>query len=72
MFAKDYPSDYPEPESIVTVLKMGYKVTEAPVNMKERGSGKSFVNIWTSITYMLKVSIAIIIDSIKIHKGGRK
>ena len=51
---------------------MGYKVTEKPVNMKERKGGKSFVNIWTSITYMLKVSIAIVIDSIRIHKVGKK
>ena len=71
-FSHDYPSDYPEPESIVTLLKMGYKVTEKPVNMKERKGGKSFVNIWTSITYMLKVSIAIVIDSIRIHKVGKK
>ena len=64
IFAKDYPSDYPEPETTVTLLKLGYKVVEKPVNMKEREAGKSFVNPWTSTLYMLKVSIAIIVDSI--------
>lgn len=72
MFAEDYPSDYPEPESVATILKRGYKVVEKPVNMKERESGKSFANPWTSIIYMLKVSLAIIIDSITVHKVGRK
>lgn len=65
IFANDYPSDYPEPESIVTLLKAEYKVSEKPVNMKERTSGKSFVNIGTSVIYMLKVSLAIILDSIR-------
>ena len=55
-FSRDYPTDYPEPESTVCMLKKGYKVTEVPVNMKERVAGKSFVSPWTSIDYMIKVS----------------
>ena len=65
IFANDYPSDYPEPESIVALMNHGYKVSEKPVNMKERENGKSFVNVGTSIIYMLKVSLAIVLDSIK-------
>lgn len=72
VFAQNYPSDYPEPESIVTLLKKGYKVVEVPVNMKGREKGKSFVNIGTSIVYMLKVSLAIILDSINTKKNRRK
>ena len=64
-FAQDYPTDYPEPESIVTLLGKGYKTKEVPVNMKERENGKSFVNLGTSIGYMLKVNLAIILDSVK-------
>lgn len=64
VFANEYPTDYPEPESTVTLLKKGYRVTERPVNMHERKAGKSFVNPWTSGLYMIKVSIAIIVDSI--------
>ena len=63
-YAKEYPSDYPEPESIVTLLKLGYNVVERKVNMREGIAGKSFVNVWTSTKYMLKVSLAIVIDSI--------
>ena len=71
-FAKDYPKDYPEPESTVCMIKKGYKVEEVPVNMKERIAGKSFVSMWTSADYMIKVVLAIIIDSLNIKKGKVK
>ena len=32
-FAKQYPSDYPEPETIVSLLEAGFKVEELPVLM---------------------------------------
>ena len=67
-FAENYPTDYPEPESIVTLLRKGCNVKEVPVNMKERENGKSFVNISTSIVYMLKVNLAIILDSLNHNK----
>ncbi len=63
-FASDYPSDYPEPETLVSVLKDNFKVTEVPVNMRERETGTSFVSIGSSSFYMIKVSLAIILDSI--------
>ncbi len=69
IFAKDYPIEYPEPESAVKVLINGYKVEEVPVSMNERIGGKSFVNPWTSIDYMIKVNLAVIIDSINFRKG---
>lgn len=72
IFANDYPSDYPEPESVATILRSGYRVSEVPVNMKERANGKSFVNIGTSILYMVKVNLAIILSSIKTKKEGGK
>ena len=34
IFSKEYPRDYPEPESIVTLLRMNKKVLEIPVQMK--------------------------------------
>ncbi len=70
IFARDYPTEYPEPESTVTVLKNGYNVIEIPVSMNERTGGKSSINIWKSIDYMIKVSIAVILDSISFNKKG--
>lgn len=63
LFAKDYPRDYPEPETVVEVIKKGYKVEEIPVEMKARTSGKSSININKSIYYMIKVTFACFIQS---------
>jgi glycosyltransferase involved in cell wall biosynthesis len=64
-FCKYYPQDYPEPESIVNMIRIGYKVMEIPVKMLGREEGSSSINFMKSIYYMIKVSLAIIIDSIK-------
>lgn len=63
-FANNYPVDYPEPDSLVQVLKMKYKVREIPVIMHERKTGKSSINGFKSIYYMIKVLLAIIIADI--------
>lgn len=65
IFAKDYPIDYPEPESTVNLLKQGFRTTEVPVSMNERTGGKSSINPFKSAHYMIKVSIAILIDSMR-------
>lgn len=72
VFAKEYPTEYPEPESTVQVLVDGYKVVEVPVSMNERIGGTSSINIWKSIDYMIKVNLAVIIDSINFKKKGAK
>lgn len=64
MFANEYPTDYPEPDTIVTVIKKGYNVAEIPVKMKERTSGKSSLSSpIKAMFYMIKVSVAIILSS---------
>ncbi len=62
-FAYNYPSDYPEPETIIAVAKAGYKLKEIPVVMNERERGVSSINLMKSIYYMFKVSIAMLISS---------
>lgn len=59
-FSEDYPKDYPEPESVVTLLKRKYKVEEIPVLMNERENGVSSISMWKSVYYMIKVSLAIL------------
>ena len=60
-YAKEYPQDYPEPEAIVSAKLNGAKICEVPVIMRERKQGKSSINRFRSIYYMIKVSCAIII-----------
>lgn len=72
IFSKDYPTEYPEPESTVEILLKGYKVMEVPVSMNERQGGKSSINMWKSADYMFKVVLAILIDSMGIKKRKEK
>ncbi len=60
-YAKKYPQDYPEPEAIVSAKLNGAKICEVPVIMRERSQGKSSINQFRSIYYMIKVSCAIIV-----------
>ena len=60
-FASRYPVAYPEPESIVRLLKKGLMVKEMPANMFERLEGVSSIRAFKSVTYMIDVLISIII-----------
>lgn len=64
LFSTDYPNDYPEPDTIVKLIKNKYIVKEIPVKMNERKEGKSSINILKSIYYMIKVCLSIIISSL--------
>ncbi len=65
IFANSYPFEYPEPSSIVTLIKNKFKIVEIPVEMSERQGGKSSIIKWKVIYYMLNVSLFIFINSIK-------
>lgn len=64
-FCEYYPKDYPEPESIVAVLRNNYQVKEVPVLMRERMGGTSSIVNYKAIYYMIKVTLAISIDRLK-------
>lgn len=65
LFANDYPNDYPEPESVVSIIKRGKKIKEIPVIMRERQGGVSSISIKKSVYYMIKVTLAILIEKIR-------
>lgn len=65
IFARDYPKDYPEPESVVAVLSKKMTVKEIPVIMHEREGGVSSISPKKSIYYMIKVTLAILIERIR-------
>lgn len=57
--AGEYAWDYPEPESVVTLVRHGFRVREVAVEMRERQGGSSSITLWRSAYYMLKVLLAI-------------
>ena len=61
IYADNYPSDYPEPEAIVSAIMHKGRVTEIPVAMKERQVGTSSIHAWKSVYYMIKVTLAILV-----------
>ncbi|MEG1848495.1 MAG: glycosyltransferase family 2 protein [Lachnospiraceae bacterium] len=65
LFAENYPKDYPEPESSVTILRQGKQIAEYPVIMRERTEGVSSISFRRSIYYMIKVTLAILMETIR-------
>ncbi len=63
--AEHYPTEFPEPESLVILKKHGFRVKEVTVEMNERQAGESSVTRFKAIYFMLSISIAILIDWIK-------
>lgn len=71
-FAEDYPTEYPEPESTVSLVVNKYRIIEMPVSMNAREGGVSSIRFGKTVDYMVKVVMAIIIDSISFRKKRRK
>lgn len=61
-FKDSYPKDYPEPETVVALLRRNVSIAEIPVIMRAREEGVSSISLKKSIYYMLKVTIAILIE----------
>ena len=60
-----YPSDYPEPESVVQFARAGLLMREVPVTMNPRYGGQSSITPLRSLYYMIKVVLAILIDLLR-------
>jgi hypothetical protein len=60
-FARDFPDEYPEVESLVLARKFGLRVTETPVQMRPRRAGKSSISLFGSVYYMVKVCLASLV-----------
>lgn len=65
IYADSYPKDYPEPESVVAILNMGKTVGEYPVVMRERTEGTSSISPLRSVYYMVKVTLAILVEMLR-------
>ena len=51
----------PEPDTISYLTKNGATVKEVQVEMGERMAGQSYLNLWNSAQYMIKMSISILL-----------
>ena len=73
IYSKDYPTDYPEPEAIVSAMMHLGRVREVPVQMRAREGGVSSITFKKSIYYMIKVTLAILICRLSygVRRGKR-
>lgn len=61
--ASHYPTDYPEPETIILLGKNNFTIKEISVEMQERQGGHSSISGLKSAHYMIKVSLAILMTA---------
>jgi glycosyltransferase involved in cell wall biosynthesis len=64
-FARDYPEDYPEPESLFWCVRNKLRVGEIPVRMHDRQGGVSSIRSLRIAYYMVKVTGAILLDRLR-------
>jgi glycosyltransferase involved in cell wall biosynthesis len=61
LFAADYPHDIPEVEAVLMVHKHQLRMTEVPVEMRERSAGRSSIGPRFAVYYMVKVLLALFV-----------
>jgi glycosyltransferase involved in cell wall biosynthesis len=67
LFAHDYPHDYPEVEAVLMLHTHRLRMAEVPVEMHQRGGGRSSITRTRSLYYMLKVSLALLVGLLRRH-----
>ena len=61
LFARYYPGDYPEVETLVYAASRGLVIKEVPVQMQHRQHGKSSISLFNGFYYMVKVTIMLLL-----------
>jgi hypothetical protein len=63
--ATEYADDYPEVQVLVTLARHGMRISETQVEMRPRLHGRSSINWSRAIYYVIKVSLASIMDKFR-------
>jgi glycosyltransferase involved in cell wall biosynthesis len=65
LFARAYPHDYPEVETVLVAHRAGLRVHELPVEMRLRQGGASSITPFRAAYYMVKVLLAIGVETLR-------
>ena len=65
LLSRNYAEDYPEAEAILVLHRAALRICEVPVQMSARSEGRSSIGGLSSVVYMLKVSLSILMCSIR-------
>jgi hypothetical protein len=61
LLATRYPSDFPEPESLLIAHRAGHRIEEVPVSMMARAHGASSITRLGSAFYMARVLLGLVL-----------
>ena len=65
ILAKNYPSDYPEPEVPIILYRAMLKFKEIPIKIRPRAGGQSSISYKKALYYFTKVLLGIFITCIR-------
>ncbi|WP_145028292.1 glycosyltransferase family 2 protein [Paenibacillus sp. Y412MC10] len=65
LFAREYPTDYPEVEALMLLYNRELSFSEIPVVMNERQGGVSSISAMKSVYYMSKVILSVLLMKTK-------
>lgn len=69
--ANNYPIDFPEPESLVDLLRVGIQVREVPVKMRLRQGGVSSVSQIKGLYLLITITLVILMSAWSHHSYVR-
>jgi glycosyltransferase involved in cell wall biosynthesis len=64
LFAREYPTDFPEVETLILAARNGLRLKEVAVHMEQRSTGRSSIAGIKSLYYMIRVITVLLVDSI--------
>lgn len=65
VFSHTYPYDYPEPEALALVRRLGFSFKEVPVTFRTRVAGQSSIGRWDTFFHAFKVLLALVVDRVR-------
>ena len=63
--SRHYPQDYPEVEALVLLKRAGFRIAETACRFREREAGRSSITPGRSAYYLVKVSLAILLGTMR-------
>ncbi len=60
LFSEEYPTDFPDAEAIILLGYRGFRISEIPIEMRNRSGGISFFSIPKLLYYPFKNLLAIV------------
>lgn len=64
-FAHEFPTEYPEPEALALLRRLGYTYSEVPVRFRPRIAGVSSIGPFDAFYFILKVGLALVVDRVR-------